>query len=239
MAVVRQPAVSGTRVYVMILLGIGGLGGIIWEVLAAIIWEVWITLTNHFRLFVATYPLMGLLFLITRGFDLTTCVGVCCGAYMYTSFLYYFGLRDRLPWACLVATLLTFEGPNPRLLRRAAVTAFMLARDDSFGELYSKRVRNAEVPWEDGSGFAFLFNFEGRELLREVCLYLVNTLCSSFDRPRVQDDFKLRTSVRTVDVLVLPLLGLIDWAWRYRRAQRRLRKARVAREKPQAIEQQS
>ncbi|KAF9882126.1 hypothetical protein CkaCkLH20_00162 [Colletotrichum karsti] len=218
---------SGTRIYVMILLGIGDLGGIIWEVLAAIIWEAWITLTNLFRLFVAAYPLMGLLFLITRGFDLTTLVGVGCGAYLYTSFLYFFGLRDRLPWALLVATLLTFEGPNPRLLRRAAVTVFMLARDDSLRGLYMKRIRNAEVPWEDGSGFEFLFNFEGRELLREVCLYLVNTLCSSFDRPRVHDDFKLRTSVRTVDVLVLPLIGLVDWAWRYRRARRRARRTQV------------
>lgn len=211
----------------MILLGIGDLGGIIWEVLAAIISEGWVTLTNHLRLLLATYPLMGLLFLLTRELDLQTLLGVCCGAYLYASFLYYFGLRDRLPWACLVATLLTFEGPTPRLLRRAAVTAFMLARDDSLRGLYLKRIRNAKVPWEDGSGFEFLFDFEGRELLRELCLYLVNALCSSFDRPRVQDDFKLRTSVRTVDVLVLPLLGLVDWVWRYRKARRLIRSTQL------------
>ncbi|KAL0942461.1 uncharacterized protein CTRU02_200347 [Colletotrichum truncatum] len=225
MAAVKRP--SGTRIYVMILLGIGDLGAIILEVLAAIVWEGFVTLTNHIRLFIATYPLMGLLFLITGDIDLTTCISIACGAYLYTAFLYYFGLRDRLPWACLVATLLTFEGPYPRLLRRAAVTAFMLARDDSLRGLYLKRVRNAEVPWQDGSGFGFLFNFEGRELLRELCLYLVNTLCSSFDRPRVPDDFKLRTSVRVVDVLVLPLLGLVDWVWRYRRARKRASQPRL------------
>ncbi|KAF6826940.1 hypothetical protein CMUS01_09215 [Colletotrichum musicola] len=214
-----------TRISVMMFLALGDLGSIVWEVLAEIIWTALVSLANHLRLLLAAYPLMGLLFLLTRDFGLATIVGAACGAYLYSSLLYYLGLRDRLPWACLVAGLLTFEGPNPRLLRRAAVTVFMLARDDSLGALWEKRVRGAEVPWEDGSGFGFLCKFEGREMLRDVCLWLVNILCSSFDRPRVLDDFKLRTSVRTVDLLVLPLLGLVDWAWRYRRARRRARRA--------------
>ncbi|KAF6816213.1 hypothetical protein CSOJ01_03062 [Colletotrichum sojae] len=204
-----------TRISVMMFLALGDLGSIVWEVLAEILWTALVSLANHLRLLLAAYPLMGLLFLLTRDFGPATVVGAACGAYLYSSLLYYLGLRDRLPWACLVAGLLTFEGPaNPRLLRRAAVTVFLLARDDSLGALWEKRVRGAEVPWEDGSGFGFLCKFEGREMLRDVCLWLVNVLCSSFDRPRVVDDFKLRTSVRTVDLLVLPLLGLVDWAWR-------------------------
>ncbi|TDZ27379.1 hypothetical protein C8035_v010501 [Colletotrichum spinosum] len=234
-AIPQQRRTSGTRISVMIgvLGGIGDLGSIIWEVLAGIVYQIWVALTNHLRLLVATYPLMGLLFLLTHGSgpDVTTCVGVACGAYLYASFLYYFGLRDRLPWALLVAGLLTLEAPRPRLLRRAAVAVFMLARDDSPATLWDARVRNAEAPWADGSGFGFLVHFEGRELLREVCLWLVNALCASFDQQRVPDDFKLRTSVRVVDVLVLPMLGLVDWAWRYRQATRRLRRMEARSEK--------
>ncbi|KAK1700368.1 hypothetical protein BDP55DRAFT_722913 [Colletotrichum godetiae] len=211
----------------MLLRAVGDLPAIIWEVLAAIAWEGWVSITNQLRLLMATYPLMALLFFFfstTSGpLDITVLVGTCCVAYLYASFLYYFRLRDRLPWACLVATLLWFDGPDRQLMRRGAVAVFMLARDDDWGVVVDKRVRGQTLPWgQDGSGFAFLYNFEGRELLREVALYWVNTLCSSFGRHRVPDDFTLRTSIRVLDVLVLPLLGLVDWAWRYRQARRRM-----------------
>ncbi|OHE95321.1 hypothetical protein CORC01_09332 [Colletotrichum orchidophilum] len=214
----QRPPRGETHVSVMVLRAIGDLPAIIWEVLAAIIWEGWVSITNQLRLLMATYPLMVLFFFSTSGLDVTMLVSTCCVAYLYACFLYYFRLRDRLPWACLVATLLWFEGPDRQLMRRGAVAVFMLARDDDWSAVVDKRLRKQTLPWQDGSGFEFLYNFEGRELLRDVALYWVNTLCSSFGRHRVPDDFTLRTSVRIMDVLVLPLLGLVDWAWRYRQS---------------------
>ncbi|OLN85949.1 hypothetical protein CCHL11_05438 [Colletotrichum chlorophyti] len=212
-----------THVSVLLLRAIGDLPSIIWEVLAAIIQEGWGSIANQLRLLIATYPLMVLFYFSTSGLDITTIISTGCVAYLYASFLYFFRLKDRLPWACLVATLIWFDGPDRHFMRRAAVAVFMLARDDDWNTLVWKRLRRQTLPWQDGSGFEFLYNFEGRELLREACLYLVNTLCASFARHRVPDDFTLRTSIRVMDVLVLPLIGLIDWAWRYRRAQKRAR----------------
>ncbi|KXH46287.1 hypothetical protein CSIM01_09895 [Colletotrichum simmondsii] len=132
----------------MLLRAVGDLPAIIWEVLAAIAWEGWVSVTNQLRLLVATYPLMVLFFLLstTAGggpLDVTVVlVSTCCVAYLYASFLYYFRLRDRLPWACLVATLLWFDGgdgPNRQLMRRGAVAVFMLARDDDWSSLVEKR----------------------------------------------------------------------------------------------------
>ncbi|KAK0376088.1 hypothetical protein CLIM01_06559 [Colletotrichum limetticola] len=228
----QRPPKGGTHVSVMLLRAVGDLPAIIWEVLAAIAWEGWVSVTNQLRLLVATYPLMVLFFLLsTTGvggpLDVTVVlVSTCCVAYIYASFLYYFRLRDRLPWACLVATLLWFDGgagSNRQLMRRGAVAVFLLARDDDWSAVVEKRVRGQTLPWQDGSGFAFLYNFEGRELLREVALFWVNTLCSSFGRRRVHDDFTLRTSIRVMDVLVLPLIGAVDWAWRYRQARKQMR----------------
>ncbi|KAJ0165408.1 hypothetical protein CTA2_11348 [Colletotrichum tanaceti] len=214
----QRPSGAGTHVSVMILRAIGDLPAIIWEVLAGIAWEGWASITNQLRLLMATYPLMVILYFSTSGFDFTTAISTCCVVYLYASFLYYFRLKDRLPWACLAATFIWFDGPDRQLMRHAAVAVFMLARDSNWRVVVDKRVRRQTLPWQDGSGFEFLYNFEGRELLRDVCLYWVNTLCSSFGRHRVPDDFALRTSVRAMDVLVLPILGLVDWAWRYRRA---------------------
>lgn len=219
----------GAHVSVMVLRGIGDLPAIIWEVLAAIVSEGWISITNQLRLLVATYPLMVLFYFSTFGLDIPTVISTCCAAYLYTCFIYYFRLKDRLLWACLAATFIWFDGPDKQLMRRAAVAVFMLARDDDWSVLVERRVRKQTLPWQDGSGFEFLYNFEGRELLREVCLYWVNTLCSSFGRHRVPDDFTLRTSIRVMDVLVLPLIGLVDWAWRYWRAQRHARQVDMER----------
>ncbi|KAK7454246.1 hypothetical protein Landi51_03366 [Colletotrichum acutatum] len=161
----------------MLLRAVGDLPAIIWEVLAAIAWEGWVSITNQLRLLMATYPLMVIFFLLSTSggpLDITVLVSTCCIAYLYASFLYYFRLRDRLPWACIVATLLWFDGgdgPNRQLMRRGAVAVFMLARDDDWSAVVEKRVRGQTLPWQDGSGFAFLYNFEGRELLREVALY--------------------------------------------------------------------
>ncbi|KZL76148.1 hypothetical protein CT0861_02866 [Colletotrichum tofieldiae] len=223
----QRPSGGGTHVSVMVLRAIGDLPAIIWEVLAAIIWEGWVSVTNQLRLLMATYPLMVLLYFSTSGLDLTTVISTGCVAYLYASFLYYFRLRDRLPWACLAAAFIWFDGPYRQLMRRAAVAVFMLARDNDWRVVVDKRLRRQTLPWQDGSGFEFLYNFEGRELLREVCLFWVNTLCSSFGQHRVPDDFTLRTSIRSMDVLALPLLGLIDWAWRYRQAQKSLRMAEM------------
>ncbi|EFQ29178.1 uncharacterized protein GLRG_04322 [Colletotrichum graminicola M1.001] len=143
-----------THVSVLVLRAIGDLPSIIWEVLAAIIWEGWVTITNQLRLLVATYPLMVILYLSTSGLDLTTLIATCCSAYLYISFLYTFRLRDRLPWACLAAAFIWFDGPDRQLMRRAAVAVFMLARDDDWRAVMDKRLRRQTLPWQDGTGTA-------------------------------------------------------------------------------------
>ncbi|KDN60118.1 hypothetical protein CSUB01_02777 [Colletotrichum sublineola] len=233
MGLQRPARGASTHVSVLVLRAIGDLPAIIWEVLAAIIWEGWVSITNQLRLLVATYPLMVILYVSTSGFDLTTLIATCCAAYLYASFLYYFRLRDRLLWACLAAAFIWFDGPDRQLMRRAAVAVFMLARDNDWRMVVDKRLRRQTLPWQDGTGFEFLYNFEGRELLREVSLYWVNTLCSSFGQHRVHHDFGLRTSIRTLDLLVLPLLGLVDWAWRYRQTQRSMKLAEMERRRPE------
>ncbi|KAK1997884.1 hypothetical protein LX36DRAFT_681439 [Colletotrichum falcatum] len=233
MGLQRPSGGATTHVSVLLLRAIGDLPAIIWEVLAAIIWEGWVSVTNQLRLLVAIYPLMVILSLSTSGSDPITLIATCCAAYLYASFLSYFRLRDRLPWACLAAAFIWFDGPDRQLMRRAAVAVFMLARDNDWREVVDKRLRRQTLPWQDGTGFEFLYNFEGRELLRKVSLYWVNTLCSSFGQHRVHHDFGLRTSIRALDLLVLPLIGLVDWAWRYRQAQRSMKMDEMERRRPE------
>ncbi|KAK1970415.1 hypothetical protein LY78DRAFT_569980 [Colletotrichum sublineola] len=154
MGLQRPARGASTHVSVLVLRAIGDLPAIIWEVLAAIIWEGWVSITNQLRLLVATYPLMVILYVSTSGFDLTTLIATCCAAYLYASFLYYFRLRDRLLWACLAAAFIWFDGPDRQLMRRAAVAVFMLARDNDWRMVVDKRLRRQTLPWQDGTGTA-------------------------------------------------------------------------------------